>query len=402
MLVVEGLSKTYRGFASFRERLGAALSLGLYAGSQHYDALHDVSFRAGAGVGNGGRGEILGVIGANGAGKSTLLRILSGVSRATSGRVIRSGSVRSVLELGVGFNGDLTGRENVYYNGRLWGYSGRRLMQSMDSILDFARLREHADRPLAAYSTGMQMRLGFSLATFERADLLLIDEALAVGDASFQQQCVRRFEEYRDAGSLIVVVSHDLHMLQAVSDRILLLDRGRLRALGPPADVVEEYMQALAETSFGDPGAERPGLAARDYRVALCDASGRARTLWFTGERATLALDIRPPADILDATVGMHISDRRGVRAFGVNTHLLGLRNLDLRAGVSTRVAFDLSLNLGAGAYSAGLSVHRGATHLSDCYLWAEHALDFEIETGSAPAFEGLAYLEPTVRVERS
>jgi lipopolysaccharide transport system ATP-binding protein len=399
MLLVDGLSKTYRGFASFGERLGAALSLGLYAGSQRYDALHDVSFRAG--VEGAGRGEILGVIGANGAGKSTLLRILSGVSRATSGRIRKIGTTRSVLELGVGFNGDLTGRENVYYNGRLWGYSGRALLAAMDSILDFARLREHADRPLAAYSTGMQMRLGFSLATFERADLLLIDEALAVGDASFQQQCVRRFEEYRDAGSLIVVVSHDLHMLQAVSDRILLLDRGRLRALGPPADVVEEYMQVLAETSFGDPAAARPGLGEGEYRVVLCDVSGRERTLWFTGERAGLALDFAPDSDILDATVGVHISDRRGVRAFGVNTHLLGLRNLDLKAGARTRVTFDLSLNLGAGAYSLGLSVHRGATHLSDCYLWAEHALDFEVETGAAPAFEGLAYLEPAVRVER-
>ncbi len=398
MLHVEGLSKTYRGFASFRERLGAALTLGLYSGSQRYDALHDVSFRAGAGA--NGRGEILGVIGANGAGKSTLLRILSGVSRATRGRVHRNGSVRSVLELGVGFNGDLTGRENVYYNGRLWGYSGRALLTAMDSILDFARLREHADRPLAAYSTGMQMRLGFSLATFERADLLLIDEALAVGDASFQQQCVRRFETYRDAGSLIIVVSHDLHMLQAVSDRILLLDRGRLRALGPPAAVVEEYMHTLAESSFGAAGGARPSLGKNEYRAALRDASGRERALWFTGERTVVALDFTPGVDILDATVGLHISDRRGVRAFGINTHLLGLRNLDLQAGVRTRVCFDLSLNLGAGGYSLGLSVHRGATHLSDCYLWEEHALDFEVEIGGGPAFEGIAYLEPAARVE--
>ena len=294
-LEVAGLGKIYRGFGNFRERLVSALSLGMYAGSQRFPALDDLSFRAGQPDGTG-RGEIIGVIGANGAGKSTLLRILSGVSHYDRGTVQVNGTVRSVLELGVGFSPDLTGRENVYYNGRLWGYRPAQLLESMQAIFAFARLDDYIDRPFGTYSTGMQMRLGFALATFERSPVLLIDEALAVGDASFQQRCVQRFEEFRDQGSVILVVSHDLFLMQHVCDRLLLLDRGRLVMDGAPKAVVARYMGLLAERSFERPASR---LSTSEYRLQLLDAQAeRERAAFVSGQAARVRIMLAPREEL--------------------------------------------------------------------------------------------------------
>lgn len=388
---VNNLHKRYRGFASFRERLFAALSLGLYGGSRSFPALHDVTFRAGA---NGG--EIVGLIGPNGAGKSTLLRILSGISPPDAGRIDLPGSVRSILELGVGFSPDLSGRENVYYNGRLWGYTPQQLLAATDAIFEFARLSDVVDRSFGTYSTGMQMRLGFALATFERSDLLLIDEALAVGDASFQQRCIRRFHEFKEQGSTILVVSHDLFLLQHVCDRILLLDRGRLIADGPPKDVVGRYMELLAEQSFDGEAEDR--LGAEEYRVRLLDERDRDRETCVSGEAVRAVIELTPKLELPDVTVGIHITDRRGITAFGVNSHLLG-QSVSLAQGRTTRLEFSLALNLGPGTYSLGFSVHRGLTHTNDCYAWEDHALDFEVEAPSDKQFVGMSYLEPALVV---
>lgn len=409
LLETRSLKKNYRGFAGFRERVAAALSLGLYGGSQRFRALNDLSFSAGlrtdfenaadqnTGTDTGvGSGEIIGVIGPNGAGKSTLLRVLSGVAHHDGGSLHVRGSVRSVLELGVGFSPDLTGRENVYYNGRLWGYRPRQLLDSMDAIFEFARLSEYIDRPFGTYSTGMQMRLGFALATFERSDVLLIDEALAVGDASFQQRCIQRFQDFRAAGSVILVVSHDLHLMQHVCDRILLLDRGQLIMDGEPKAVVARYMQLLAQQSFERPAAR---LTEDQYSIHLMDpASGRERGVWVAGEAARIAIELSSNQALEDLTVGVHISDRRGVQAFGVNSRQLG-QVIEHPAGGRTRLEYDLALNLGPGLYSLGFSVHRGLTHTSDCYLWADHCLDFEVEAPADTPFIGLSFLEPRLRI---
>lgn len=393
-LVVSGLGKNYRGFKGFRERVFSALSLGLYGGSQRFPALSDLEFAGG----ENGSGEIIGVIGANGAGKSTLLRILSGVSQPDVGRAQVTGTIRSVLELGVGFSPDLTGRENVFYNGRLWGYRARQLLDAMDAIFEFARLSDYIDRPFGTYSTGMQMRLGFALATFERSDVLLIDEALAVGDASFQQRCIQRFQEFRDAGSVILVVSHDLYLMQHVCDRLLLLDQGRLIMDGSPKAVVGRYMNLLAEQSFDRPASR---ITAEEYRIRLLDGdeiTERERAVWISGEAARVVIELSPREALSDVTIGIHISDRRGVQAFGINSRQLG-QSLDLGARQRTRLEYRLALNLGPGLYTLGFSVHRGLTHTSDCYLWEDHLVDFEVEAPAETPFIGMSFLEPRFRV---
>lgn len=392
-LQVKDLSKQYRGFANFYERLATVLSMGIYAGSRSYAALDGLNFEAGGSE----FGEILGVIGPNGAGKSTLLRVLSGISNPSRGSIHYKGSLRSILELGVGFSSDLTGRENIYYNGRLWGYTGQELLEATDAILDFARLRDYADWSLGAYSTGMQMRLGFALATFERSDVLLIDEALAVGDASFQQRCVDRFMHFREQGSLIIVVSHDLFLLQTICDRILLLDSGKALHLGPPAKSIARYMDLIADGSRAF-SRDAYQLQQDEYAIQLLDSQGRNRLHYFAGEKVTLSLRLSPEQALQDVTVGIHVHNAAGLRVFGVNTRLLGQRKIDIQS--KAEIKFHLRLNLGPGKYSFGFAVHRGLSHAADCYVWAEHLLEFEVEAGSDSAFEGIAFLEPGLEIQ--
>ncbi len=398
-LEIKNLHKEYRIFTSFQQRLASAMTLGLYAGSVRYHALKGLDLS----LGGDERGEIVGIIGPNGAGKSTLLRILAGNARPTSGSVKFAGAVRSILELGVGFSPELTALENIYYNGRLFGYDGRQLARAADEVLEFARLRDFARQPLKTYSTGMQMRLGFALASHQRSDLFLIDEALAVGDASFQQKCIERFRSFREQGSLIVVVSHDTSMLHSVCDRMILLDDGVVRAQGEPAMVVDSYMNLIAEKSFRDAGDARV-LEDAEYELRLLDEQGRDRDVIFPGEPCILRLHLRPGAPIPDATVGIHISDSRGIRVFGTNTHLLAPGKSIPEPGPenSLQVDFVLKANLGPGRYAAGCSVHRGRAHANDCFLWEEAVLDFEVEHGSGPDFEGLSFMEPELRIKQA
>ena len=394
-LVINSLNKEYLGFASLRERLFSAFSLGIYGGSIRVKAVRDLSLVAGS----DSKGEIIGIIGLNGAGKSTFLRVLSGNTRPTSGSVVFDGSVRSILELGVGFNPALNAIENIYYNGRLFGYNPKILMDRIDEILGFARLEEYSHQQLKTYSTGMRMRLGFALAAFERSDLFLVDEALAVGDASFQQKCVQRFREFREMGSLILVVSHDTNMLHSVCDRMLLLDKGKAVIYDRPSVVVEAYMDLIARNSFNEKMTGRT-LDENEFSVQMTDEHGRVRDCFFTGEICYYKIVLRPVELIQDATVGIHISDSRGIRVFGTNTFILGRKNLNLPCNKESIIEYRLKMNLGPGKYSAGISVHRGSAHASDCYLWKEGIIDYEVETAGASRFEGLSYLEPELKIE--
>jgi ABC-type polysaccharide/polyol phosphate transport system ATPase subunit len=191
-----------------------------------------------------GRGQALGIIGANGAGKSTLLKVLARVLHPTVGRVRIRGRVGAILDLIGAFHLELTGRENVFLNGILLGLTRREVARRLGGIIEFAGIDGFIDAPLRTYSAGMILRLAFSVATSVDADILLIDEALGVGDASFQRKCAARLEEYRRRGVSFVIVSHDVARLPTLCDRVLWLDRGRVRALGPAAEIVRAYLEA--------------------------------------------------------------------------------------------------------------------------------------------------------------
>ncbi len=205
-------------------------------------ALHDVSLSV-------RRGEFLGLIGQNGSGKSTLLRIMAGLSEPTNGTVTANGRIASLLDLGAGFHPRATGRENAYINGLLMGLSKQDIRDKIPEIIRFAELEAFADRPMRTYSWGMTLRLSFSVAVHVRPDIFIVDEVLAVGDADFQEKCYEHFESLKQQGITIVLVSHDVANIERFSDRVALLDQGRIVTVGEPRAVVNEYLTRLAERS---------------------------------------------------------------------------------------------------------------------------------------------------------
>jgi ABC-2 type transport system ATP-binding protein len=190
------------------------------------------------------KGETLGIVGANGAGKSTLLKLVAGVQRPTTGRVRVSGRVAPLLQLGAGFDTELTGRENVFLNGTLLGFRASDIARRLDRIVDFAGVRDFIDAPLRTYSTGMVARLGFAIATDVQPDVLIIDEILSVGDEEFQRRSAARIHELRTGGNAILLVSHSLEAIRTLCHRVAWLDRGRLRAVGPPDEIIQRYRRA--------------------------------------------------------------------------------------------------------------------------------------------------------------
>ena len=191
------------------------------------------------------RGERVGVIGRNGAGKSTLLKVVSGVLRPTRGRATTCGVVAPILELGTGFDFELTGRENIYLNALLLGHTRRQVDERMEQIIEFSGLADFIHSPIRNYSSGMQARLGFSIATAWQPDLLILDEVLAVGDARFVQRCEQKFDEFRQAGTAILLVSHDLDSIERQCDRAIWIEKGEIRAEGAATDVVRQYSESV-------------------------------------------------------------------------------------------------------------------------------------------------------------
>src|ERR1041385_8798674 len=234
MVLVQNVSKLYRLYKRPSDRLRELLPA---AAPRYTDfwALRDISFQM-------EKGETLGVVGPNGCGKSTLLQIVSGILQPTSGRVVARGRIAALLELGAGFNPEFTGRENVYLNGEILGLSRAAIDKAMPSIEGFAEIGEFIERPVKEYSSGMYVRLAFSTAIHVEPEILIVDEALAVGDAVFANRCVRKFQELRERKITVLFVSHDLGLVKQLSDRAIFLLNGAIAAEGAPKDVINRYI----------------------------------------------------------------------------------------------------------------------------------------------------------------
>ena len=386
MISVENVSKKYIGFSNLLERVLSVISLGLFKGTSQYIALNKLNF-------NAEKGQIIGVIGRNGAGKSTLLKILSNVSMVDSGKITISGVIRPMLELGVGFNPELTGLENIRFNGLLWGYSSDEIQKLEKEIFQFAGLVGLENQILKNYSTGMTMRLGFSLATANRPDILLIDEALAVGDASFQVKCLDRFKKFIEQGSIIIVVSHDLQMMSAICQKIILLEKGNLEFFGNPTLALRKYFEILGKNEDNYNFSEDMLLY---YNVKLFDEQNNNRNIFFLNQTVKLEIKFKFKSEIPRLTVGFQIDDNRGIRVFGINSYILDKEIYNLKSNWEYSIIFSFPLNFREGKYSLGISFHKGDSHIEGCYLWKDSILDFEIERIELPKFDGLVYLPTT------
>jgi ABC-type polysaccharide/polyol phosphate transport system ATPase subunit len=267
-------------------------------------------------------GEALGLVGRNGSGKTTLLRLISGIFRPTSGRIAVGGRVGSLLELGAGFHPDFTGRENVYLNGSIHGLRRARITELMDEIVAFAELERFIDLPVRTYSSGMYMRLGFSVAAHIQADVLLLDEVFAVGDEDFQRRCFGKIHEFKRRGGTIVFVSHDAQAVERLCDRAVLLRQGSLVFDGSTRDAIAEYRRLLADERSPDELAaglrEWGSGEARILSARLLDASGEARPQFASGEGAIVELVTTAQPGVAPPRVSLELRDDDGVVLGGI------------------------------------------------------------------------------------
>jgi lipopolysaccharide transport system ATP-binding protein len=354
-------------------------------------ALHDVSFDV-------ARGEAVGLIGRNGSGKTTLLRLVAGIIKPTAGRIHSEGRIGSLLELGAGFHLDFTGRENVFLNGAIQGLKRADIRQRFDEIVAFAELEHAIDRPVRTYSSGMTMRLGFAIAAFLDADILLLDEVFAVGDEAFQRKCFGRIFAFKEAGGTIVFVSHDASAVERLCERSVFLDAGRVAFDGPTREAVTRYRRALADDA--NPAERGAGLrewgsgeAAIDS-AALVGEEGSDRVQFLSGEPFELRVSVAA-ADVPPPRLQLELRDDAGSLVAG---HAVDLRTLGWASGNGARdVRFRMdALPLADGRFHLRLGLtDESGEHV---YHWLDDALVFVVYPGDdargVVRFEGTWMLE--------
>ena len=403
-ILVNKLGKAYKQYDSRWGRLAewALPFLGLRHRLKW--VLQDISFQLAP-------GEAVGIIGINGAGKSTLLKLITGTAQPTTGSVTMTGRVAALLELGMGFHPDFTGRQNAYMAGQLIGLTVDEVTQLMPQIEEFADIGEYIDQPVRVYSSGMQMRLAFSVATVKRPDILIVDEALSVGDAYFQHKSFDRIRQYRQLGTTLLIVSHDRTAMQSICDRAILLDGGFLAKQGSPEEVMDFYNAIIAERE----GSRIEQVVTSEGRVQTSSGSGEAQVIDIVLENerglpsevlnvgipVTLRIKVRIHADLPRLVLGYMIKDRLGQQIYGTNTHHLECPLTDLKAGDEVDYAFRFPLNLGPGSYSITTALTSNETHLSANYEWRDLAFLFIVTNMNRRHFVGTSWIEPEVEISR-
>jgi len=403
LVTVRSLGKAFREYRSELLRFATWFGMSARASNEHW-VLRGVSFSL-------GRGEAIGIVGQNGAGKSTLLKLITGTLRPSEGGVTVHGRIAAILELGMGFNPELTGRQNVIHSAGLMGMSNAEIEQGMSGIEEFAEIGEYFDQPVRTYSSGMQMRVAFSVATAFKPDLLIVDEALSVGDAYFQHKCFDRIREYQKRGTSLLIVSHDRGAVQSLCTRALLLERGRLIKDGGPEEVMDFYNALIAErenatvrTGRGSDGRVQTisgtGEAVVEH-LELRDADGLRLEFVSVGAKVSLYVRVRVVMDIERLVLGYMVKDRLGQVIFGTNTYHTSQILENAKAGDIVEYNISFPMNLGPGSYSISTALVSSDTHLVDNYEWRDLALVFNVQNLELPFFIGSSYMNPSIKVIR-
>jgi len=356
-------------------------------------------------------GEAVGIIGLNGAGKSTLLKLITGTAQPSAGNVVLTGRMAAMLELGMGFHPDFTGRQNAFMAGQLIGLTSQEIENLMPSIEAFAEIGEYIDQPVRVYSSGMQMRLAFSVATAKRPDILIVDEALSVGDAYFQHKSFERIREFRSQGTTLLIVSHDKGAIQSICDRAILLDSGRVAKEGAPEEIMDFYNALLAERDNSKVQQE----TLDDGKVQTISGTGEATVKEIVlfnenGERVetvdvgrdiTLQITVAINTPIPRLVLGYTIKDRFGQTIYGTNTHIKECPIQDVVPGEELTYRFQFPMNLGPGSYSIATALVSTDTHLVNNYEWRDLALVFTVMNVTREHFVGCTWLNPSIEIER-
>lgn len=398
---VTGLGKAYKKYSSRWQRLIEWIDPRAKPYHQLHWVLNDLNFSINA-------GESVGIVGINGAGKSTLLKMLVGTAQPTIGNIKVSGRIAALLELGMGFHPEFTGRQNAIMAGQLLGLTTEEVCKLMPEIERFSEIGNYIDLPVRVYSSGMQMRLAFSVATATRPDILIVDEALSVGDAYFQHKSFERIREFKKKGTTLIIVSHDKDAIQTICDRAILLNSGKLLLEGKPDVVMDYYNALLAEkkdNNLEQLGDETAGIqtlsgsrAAIVKDIYLKDENNKVIEIAEVGQIVSLRLLVKKNAPIEDLVAGFVIKDRLGQPVYGTNTFHLG-REIENNDSDEFYIDFNFPLNIGTGCYSISVALHSGQNHINNNYYWKDRALMFDVVNKNKQEFVGVAWLDTNVGV---
>lgn len=401
VLDVKNIGKAYRNYGNELWRVLYWFGIKRKIPFSETWTLHDISFSVNP-------GESLGIIGQNGAGKSTLLKIITGTLKPTTGSIATQGKIAAILELGMGFHHELTGRQNAYHSAGLMGYTHEQIESVIDEIESFAEIGEYFDKPVRLYSSGMHVRVAFAVATAFRPEILIVDEALSVGDAYFQHKSFARIKEFKEAGTSLIFVSHDKGSVLALCDRAILLDKGRMIKDGDPEEVTDYYNALISEKE----GSTIRQLRGASGKVATISGTGEATIrdvgLYKAGESVEVIdvgdrVELRVSVDIHTAieglVVGYMIKDRLGQSIYGTNTHYCKQVLERAEAGDSVVYSFIFDANMGGGSHSISIALHTHDTHLDKNFEWRDQALIFNVVNLSKIPFLGLCWVEPKVEI---
>jgi ABC-type polysaccharide/polyol phosphate transport system ATPase subunit len=412
MIKIEGISKKFRLYRSPADRLREII----YRKQFHKDfiALDNISFEVGS-------GEILGIIGQNGAGKTTLLKILSGIVIPDSGTIRINGKVTGLLELGTGFNAEMTGLENIFMNGTLIGMTTDEIDRKKQTIIDFSELGEFINEPIKTYSSGMTMRLAFSIAIHADPKCFLVDEALSVGDAYFQQKCMRKIQEFRANGGSIIFVSHDLNAVKTLCDAAIMLDNGRIIDYGEPKDVVDFYQNMMLKKMHqGDIPVQikkiekakklnNSSISTGEVELVsfkICNEKGEEVSYIESEKVIKIVYEVKALKNLDDPHYGLMIRNNLGLSVFETNTYCMNMKTEKLSKGQMVTIEWGMDFPLSPGTYSFSVGVaNKGFDRGSfEEYLLLIHDIDTikVLSNTHSIVYSGILNMKPLIKVQNS
>ena len=406
---LNNVSKCYKRYSHPVDRLKELLLPGK-SHAENFWALQNINLKV-------AKGETLGIIGQNGSGKSTLLQIIAGTLTPTTGEVWVNGRVSALLELGSGFNPEFTGRQNVFFNGQILGLSREEVEAKFDDIAAFAEIGDFIDRPVKTYSSGMAVRLAFAVVANTEPKILIVDEALAVGDAKFQARCMKRIRQLKEQGVTILFVSHDSSTVKMLCQRAVLLNHGKVLEVGNPKDIVNRYIALLSsDTTSVDVGVEEVTNANRDEFISpnqesfmhrhgnklailndvkiTSDDGSQVKTKIETGSVFNIVVSLEVKGELSDLVIGISIRNLMGVVIYGTNTRLMNIRLPQLNKDQQVTATFRIPCCLNKGTYTvtAGLHSEEGLS-----YDWIDELVVFEVNNSKVR--DGLIDMNSTIEI---